>query len=248
VHFPYGPARRQIVRGDAWTTDLPALESTRRALALTPAGTTLTAWEAVDLLLVTAPRWFDVEQDYPAHVVRAAVSPPPAGTGRILLSFSTTVMDGQPALIERVCEAVADAGLPATLTLGPSAERARVRTPDALEVVAWGDHDALMPRCAAVVTHGGLGTTLRALAHGVPLLALPLGRDQAFNAARVDGLGAGIRLDAGAGASAIRHALDRLLHERRYAGAAADVAARIVAERPDARAAAALGELSHRVA
>jgi hypothetical protein len=77
---------------------------------------------------------------------------------------------------------------------------------------------------------------------------LPPGRDQAFNAARVDEFGAGIRLDAGAGASAIRHALNRLLHERRYAGAAADVAVRIAAERPDARAAAALGELSHRTA
>jgi hypothetical protein len=74
VHFPYGLARRQIVGGDAWTTDLRALESTRRALGLTPAGTALTAWEAVDLLLVTAPRWFEVEQDYPAHVVHAARS------------------------------------------------------------------------------------------------------------------------------------------------------------------------------
>lgn len=255
VHFPYGLARRQIVRGDAWTTDLRALDATRRELGLAPVGTALTAWEAVDLLLVTAPRWFDVEQDHPAHVVhagplgvRAAVSPPPAGGGRILLSFSTTVMDGQPPLIELVCEAVADAGLPATLTLGRGADRARVRTPEALEVVAWGDHDTLMPRCAAVVTHGGLGTTLRALAHGAPLLVLPLGRDQAFNAARVEELDAGIRLDSGAGASAIRRALDRLLHERRYAGAAAELAARIAAERPDARAAAALGELPHRVA
>jgi UDP-glucoronosyl and UDP-glucosyl transferase len=140
-------------------------------------------------------------------------------------------MDGQPALIQRVCDAIADAGLDATLTLGPAADGARLRTPETLDVVTWGDHDALLPRCAAVITHGGLGTTLRALAHGVPLLVLPLGRDQAFNAARVAELGAGLRLDAGADAGAIRHALGRLLEEPGFANVAAGTAARIAGER-----------------
>ena len=43
-----------------------------------------------------------------------------------------------------------------------------------------------MPGSAAVIGHGGLGTVLRALAHGVPQLLLPLGRDQAFNADQVE--------------------------------------------------------------
>jgi UDP:flavonoid glycosyltransferase YjiC (YdhE family) len=107
-------------------------------------------------------------------------------------------------------------------------------------VVGWADHDALLSTCGAVVTHGGLGTTLRALAHGVPLVLLPLGRDQGFNAARVDELGAGIQLDARASAAAIGHAVDDVLSDPRYAAAAAELAARIAADEPDATAAQAL--------
>ena len=49
----------------------------------------------------------------------------------------------------------------------------------------------LFPRCAAVVHHGGVGTTARALAAGTPQLALPLAYDQADNAVRVKNLGVG---------------------------------------------------------
>ena len=50
---------------------------------------------------------------------------------------------------------------------------------------------------AAVVTHGGHGSTLGALAHGVPVVVLPLfALDQWFNAAAVARAGAGVALDA----------------------------------------------------
>jgi hypothetical protein len=56
VHFPYGLARRLLAAGDAWTTDLDTLDATRRTLGLAPTADAVTAWEAVDLVLVTAPR------------------------------------------------------------------------------------------------------------------------------------------------------------------------------------------------
>lgn len=65
---------------------------------------------------------------------------------------------------------------------------------DNVEVVAYADHDRLMSGEAPVIGHGGLGTGLRALAHGVPQLLLPLGGDQGFNASRVEQLSAGIDL------------------------------------------------------
>ena len=71
MHFAYGPARRVIAGGDPWTTDLDTLKATRMGLGLTPLQDALTAWEAVDLVLVTAPRWFDVDGGFPAHVVHA---------------------------------------------------------------------------------------------------------------------------------------------------------------------------------
>src|SRR6202012_1799180 len=50
---------------------------------------------------------------------------------------------------------------------------------------------ALLPRCAALVHHGGIGTTAEALRAGVPQVIVPLAFDQFDNAARVRALGAG---------------------------------------------------------
>jgi UDP:flavonoid glycosyltransferase YjiC (YdhE family) len=103
-------------------------------------------------------------------------------------------MQGQVALIQRVCDAIAGQAVDAILTLGPAVSAEAIRVPRNIEASPYADHDQLLSRCAAVVTHGGLGTTLRSLAHGTPLLLLPLGRDQQFNAGRVVELGAGICL------------------------------------------------------
>ena len=54
-----------------------------------------------------------------------------------------------------------------------------------------------MPHAAAMVAHGGAGTTLAALTAGVPLVLLPLSADQPINARRVAELGAGLALDGG---------------------------------------------------
>jgi UDP:flavonoid glycosyltransferase YjiC (YdhE family) len=49
----------------------------------------------------------------------------------------------------------------------------------------------LFPHCAAVVHHGGIGTTAKALAAGIPQLILPFAFDQVDNATRVKRLGVG---------------------------------------------------------
>jgi UDP:flavonoid glycosyltransferase YjiC (YdhE family) len=254
IHFLYGPARAQMRRaGGGWTTDLRTLAATHRRLGLPPPDDGLGAWEAPDLLLVTAPRWLDVECDAPAHVLHAgplgvAVGPRRASGGRprVLLTFSTTVMDGQETLIGRVCEAVAGLEVDAVLTLGPSVDRKAVRVAGNLEVLAVADHDRLMSEADVVIGHGGLGTVLRALAHGVPQLLLPLGRDQAFNARRVEDLGAGIQLPGDAPPERIRHALHALLDDPRFTAAAAVAARRIAADEPDRTAVAALERAADR--
>jgi UDP:flavonoid glycosyltransferase YjiC (YdhE family) len=253
VHFLYGLARMQMLRGGgAWTTDLHGLAGTHRTLRLRPPGDGLSAWEASELLLVTAPRWLDVDCDFPANVLHAG----PLGVAvrghadgerrRVLLTFSTTVMEGQAALIDRVCEGVARLDADAVLTLGPAVDREAVRVPDSVEVLAFADHDRLMGDSAAVIGHGGLGTVLRALAHGVPQLLLPLGRDQAFNAGRVEELGAGIRLPSNASPARIRNALEALLHDPRFPAAAERAARRIAADEPDRTAAEALERTARR--
>ena len=54
---------------------------------------------------------------------------------------------------------------------------------------------AVLPHADAVVCHGGSGTTLGALAAGVPLVVVPLFADQPENARRVAAVGAGVAVD-----------------------------------------------------
>jgi UDP:flavonoid glycosyltransferase YjiC (YdhE family) len=49
----------------------------------------------------------------------------------------------------------------------------------------------VLPRCAAIVHHGGIGTTSQAFAAGIPQLIMPLAHDQPDNAQRVQKLAAG---------------------------------------------------------
>jgi UDP:flavonoid glycosyltransferase YjiC (YdhE family) len=66
-----------------------------------------------------------------------------------------------------------------------------------VHVEPWVAQDAVAPHAAAVVCHGGYGSTLGALAHGVPLVVLPLfSIDQWANADAVQRAGAGVALAA----------------------------------------------------
>jgi UDP:flavonoid glycosyltransferase YjiC (YdhE family) len=254
VHFPYGLAREQMLRGaGAWTTDRAQLNVTRRGLGLQPVADELAAWESPELLLVTVPKWFDLATDFPANVIHAGplgvtrpthVAGAPGRRPLVLLSFSTTVMQGQVALIQRVCDAIAAEEADAILTLGPAVPAGTIRVPANVEAVPYADHDQLLPRCAAVVAHGGLGTTVRALAHGKPLLLLPLGRDQQFNARRVVELGAGIHLPVDASPPEVASALGELLAQPRYTERAESTAEAIAADAADERATQALLNLA----
>ncbi|WP_019201493.1 glycosyltransferase [Tsukamurella sp. 1534] len=64
-------------------------------------------------------------------------------------------------------------------------------TPDLL-VVPDVDHDAVFPRCAALVHHGGAGTTAIAAASGAPSLVCSQAFDQHFWGRRIEARGAGI--------------------------------------------------------
>ncbi len=255
VHFPYGLARTQMLRGSgAWTTDRAQLDITRNRLGLEPPMSDLAAWESAQLLLVTVPKWFDLAADYPANVVHAGplgvkrapqVAPATDGRPRLLLSFSTTVMQGQIDLIRRVCDALGGQAVDAVLTLGPAVSSDAIRAPRNVETIPYADHDQLLPRTDAVISHGGLGTTLRALAHGKPLLLLPLGRDQEFNATRVVELGAGASVPVESSTDEIASALVELLAQPQFREAAERAAAAIAADTPDETAAAALSGLAH---
>lgn len=156
----------------------------------------------------------------------------------VLVALSTTFQD-QAGAIQRLLDAMGTLPVRVVVTLGPALAGVAFRAPGNAHVIDRASHDALMRDAALVVTHGGHGTVMRALAHHRPMLCLPMGRDQNDNAARVAARGAGIRLAPDADASALREAIGTLLAEPRYAEAAAALGRAIAsATAPDALVAA----------
>lgn len=86
----------------------------------------------------------------------------------------------------------------------------------------------LLPECTVVICHGGAGTTLGALAHGVPLLVLPQGADQYIMSERVVASGAGVRLaPPEVNADSVRRCVQDLLHVTDYRRAAGGIQSEI---------------------
>ena len=98
----------------------------------------------------------------------------------------------------------------------------------------------MLPDAAVVVTHAGLGTVHAALAHGLPLVCLPIGRDQPDNAARVEWHGAGLRLSPKSSSGAIGTAVERVLGDPAFAASARSLAAAFDEESAAERAPSAL--------
>jgi UDP:flavonoid glycosyltransferase YjiC (YdhE family) len=68
--------------------------------------------------------------------------------------------------------------------------------PANIQIARYIPQSAVLPHCAAVVSHGGSGSVIGALAHGLPMVLIPMGADQPLNAARCVDLGVARSLDA----------------------------------------------------
>lgn len=119
----------------------------------------------------------------------------------VYMTFGSVAAGGHlpyfPALYRAALDALADLPARVLVTVGEDRDlRELGPVPANARVERWVPQDAVAPRAAAIVCHGGHGTTLGALAHGVPLVVLPLfSADQWANAAAVAGAGAGVALD-----------------------------------------------------
>jgi UDP:flavonoid glycosyltransferase YjiC (YdhE family) len=116
------------------------------------------------------------------------------------------------------------------ITTGRAVDPAEVPAPRNVRVLPAAPHSLILADAAAVVTHAGHGTVIKALAAGVPVLCLPQGRDQRDNTARVRRLGAGIRLGKRATPGAIAAAVRTVLDDDRYRAAAMSFAATLIRE------------------
>src|SRR5262249_28273851 len=138
---------------------------------------------------------------------------------RVLVSLSTSFQD-QAELVRRIAAALGKMDLDAIVTIGPAMDKETFQAPANVAFVHSAPHDAVMKEVSLVITHGGHGTTTRALVHGVPLLVIPMGRDQNDQAARVVARNAGLSLTDGASEQEIASAVARLVAEPQFRSAA----------------------------
>ena len=157
-------------------------------------------------------------------VVPEAVSVAPP---RVLASLSTLAFPGQREAVQNILDGLADAPVEVILTTGPAVDPVRLTVPANAEVHAYLPHDDVMPGCSAVIGHGGHSTTVRALAHGLPLVILPMHPmlDQAMVGKVVQAAGAGEMIKRTSSPEQIKEALDTVLNGP-HRDAASEIGAR----------------------
>jgi UDP:flavonoid glycosyltransferase YjiC (YdhE family) len=175
------------------------------------------------------------DKDAPAG---AWCSPWPAEDARPLVLVSLSTLDqGQAPVMHRILEAVGQMPVRSLVTLGPSLNKDEFSQSPNIVFESFAPHSAVLPHVAAIVSQCGLGTLSKALAHGVPLLCMPLVGDQPDNAARIVAHGAGLRLSQGASAEQIRASLSEVLGVPGYRAAAQRMGLQIAQATPEITAA-----------
>lgn len=208
--IPFARVALGLASTEAWALGLaaPAVDELRGELGLPPdpAGERLRRAPA----LTTVP---DALDDGPGRRFRAAAAPD--GSGEIpppdawsspadplvYLTFGSVTgsLPLFPGLYRDALAALAPLPARVLLTLGDDADPAELGPlPANVLMQRWLAQDAVLPHAAAAIGHGGFGTTVGALAHGVPSVVVPLfAGDQWRNARRVAELGAGILVGQG---------------------------------------------------
>ncbi len=206
----------------------PQLNGLRRELGLAPVSRIMGRWmHSPQGVLGLFPEWFAPPQsDWPAqisltgfplfdeagfHTVDAELDAfLKAGTPPVVFTPGSTMLDGQ-GFFTAALQALRKLGRRGIFLAKDPAQSPPL--PPEILLRNYVPMSALLPRSAALVHHGGIGTTALALAAGIPQVATPFAHDQFDNSARLERLGCGVRLDAPAPAQPLTAALDQLLND-----------------------------------
>ncbi len=220
---------------------LPGINAVRTQQGLPPISSFLDHMaQAPDLSITLFPAWYGrTAGDWPKPLVEGDFLFPDTSDGPLPDALEAFLSTGSAPIVFTPGSGHVHASdffrhaLRATKQLGCRAvflTRERAQVPASLPAeVIWQSFvpmAALLRRSAALVHHGGIGTTAEALRTGTPQLVTPFAYDQFDNAARVVDLGAGLTLPAArVTASRLRRRLARLL-DPSYRAACQSVAQR----------------------
>jgi len=222
---------RPVIVGTMEKIMTPGMNELRAARGLAPLRGVNDLFGAPPLTLYTTAEPFEYHRrDLPANVLMVGPleweppSPPPAWLADVeaplVLVTTSTDYQADTALVRTALEALADSDVHVVATL-PSDDPATLAVPTNAHVERFVPHSVVLDRAVCAITHGGMGGTQKALARGVPVIAVPFGRDQSEVARRVEVAGAGVRLPAR------RLRADRLAEAVRVARSRAEGARRI---------------------
>lgn len=197
---------RPLVIGTIERSMLPALNRVRGQLGIPPFTTTDQLFQRPPLLLYLTAEPFEYpRRDWPASVVMVGPcdwdppSEPPPWLEEIkkpvVLVTNSSEFQDDGRLVQAALDALADEAVAVVATV-PAGDPVRFARPPNARVERFIPHGPVLDRAVCAVTHGGMGATQKALARGVPVCAVPFGRDQLEVARRVEIAGAGTRLPA----------------------------------------------------
>jgi sterol 3beta-glucosyltransferase len=197
---------RFAARGAEWILR-PAVNEGRKTLGLRPwtARDYLAAVDRTPSVYGVSPTLMPADPAWPArvtvtgHVLRTDPEPViPEGLPQFLAEHPGTVHIGfgswgsaiMQSDLDVACQALAMAGRSGIIA-GPTQRGVLPGTSTPVFAVGEVSHDWLFPRLAAVVHHGGSGTTHRGVLAGVPSMAVPISFDQPYWGRRLAELGVG---------------------------------------------------------
>jgi UDP:flavonoid glycosyltransferase YjiC (YdhE family) len=155
----------------------------------------------------------------PSRINDTSGEPPPPWLGKlpdrpIVHVTLGTVFNKRPGILETIIAGLADEPVNLIVTIGDTRDPEEFGPqPPNVRIERWVAHTLFLPECSLIVSHGGWGTTVMALSYGLPMVTVPLGADQMWNASRYASLGAGVTIDHNTiTAHEVNSAVTELLH------------------------------------
>ena len=221
----------------------PAVNGYRGELGLPPIRSILGSnLHSPDLVLGLYPDWFaPPPPDAPPQLACTGFVGEAEEPGGLDPELEAWLASGEPPLVftpgtaNAGARAFFEAGLGAAVRLGrravfltPHAAQLPAGLPSEVRPVAWAPLSARLARAAALVHHGGIGTTARGLAAGIPQVVMPMAHDQPDTASRRVRLGVGASLPPRRfRPGPLARALSRLLADPGVGSRAREFAARV---------------------
>jgi rhamnosyltransferase subunit B len=177
----------------------PALNVWRKELGLRPIEHIYEWIDSPCRIIGLWPEWFGPPQpDWPSQLILTGfvnddtssdfqIETIPHGSTTVVFTAGTGRVHG-PRFFWNAVEACRLLGFHALLVT-PFSNHIPKNLPPGVSHVRYAPFGALLPRCAAIVHHGGIGTAAQALGAGIPQVILPKAVDQFDNARRLCSLG-----------------------------------------------------------